>query len=345
MCAGFASGVLLLLMFAGFVVFSLWQSVFIMPHENGGVLEVQPSISPNINIDERVYVYALVKADQNDLEGTLPLKQDCNENAPDSHHWIIDKEASKLSFSGAQYGQRFDGQFDFDGKIIFDPDNLQGSMAEIIIDIASVSTGSLERDSWARSALWFDVLRHPQAVFRTLEIARGKKQGDYIARGLLKVHGVEILIDLPFYLQFYDISEDIGRPFMVRADEREDLALESVDPLVLVSEESTAHVSFFGVFQSIRPVHNVFGGEDLSLSMMPPAELAGDHAYTRFAKRLPDIEMPHVEMFSKISLRRSDFGIGTGQKEINEAVDDNVDVYIFLRAHKAVCNEADDYRY
>lgn len=45
-----------------------------------------------------------------------------------SHQWVIDAATSTLSFEATQYGQKFNGSFNFTGEIIFDSENKVGLM-------------------------------------------------------------------------------------------------------------------------------------------------------------------------------------------------------------------------
>ncbi len=114
--------------------------------------------------------------------------------------WDILTEQSELSFTATQYGQEFSGTFDFYGQIFFDPNNLTESKAFITIDIASIKTGSEDRDSQAKSDEWFDSLAFPTAHFTSEKFT--KTPEGYIAHGTLKIRETEQNIDLPFQLNF-----------------------------------------------------------------------------------------------------------------------------------------------
>ncbi|GGF65511.1 hypothetical protein GCM10011332_19460 [Terasakiella brassicae] len=111
--------------------------------------------------------------------------------------WSV-KDSSKLGFIATQTGAEFEGAFKaFTSTISFDPDNLEQSHVEIIIDITSVDTQSAERDSQIVSADWFDASTHPQAIFKTIEISKGEN-GDYIAKASLTMRGISKEVELPF---------------------------------------------------------------------------------------------------------------------------------------------------
>lgn len=118
--------------------------------------------------------------------------------------WAIDHAQSKIEFSVTQYGTPFTGNFEnFEGTIVFDPKNLADSKADITIDIASLKTGSDDRDGSAKGPEWFDTTQFPQAQFQS---GNFESLGDnkYVARGTLTIRGVANNVDLPFTL---DIAE------------------------------------------------------------------------------------------------------------------------------------------
>ena len=121
--------------------------------------------------------------------------------AVDVTQWIIDKEKSSLRFKAKQYGQYFDGNFNFDGQIFFDSKKLDKSKVRIYIDMNSIKTGSLDRDNQAKSKDWFDVATYPNAIFEADGFIRGDVEGYYIAKGDLTLRGVTLPVDLPFNLE------------------------------------------------------------------------------------------------------------------------------------------------
>lgn len=117
--------------------------------------------------------------------------------------WVIDLPASAIVFTATQYGQEFEGRFeDFGGQIFFDPEDLGNSKVRIEVDIASLKTGSSDRDAQALAGGWFDAARYPKAVF---EAARFSRVGSYyVAHGVLNVRDVKMDFDLSFRLNIDD---------------------------------------------------------------------------------------------------------------------------------------------
>ncbi len=120
-----------------------------------------------------------------------------------ANQWSLIKKDSQLGFEATQYGQAFKGAFDFDGTIIFDPDHLDASSADISIDIASIKTGSDDRDAQAKSGEWFDVEKFPKARFVT-EKFQSTGANQYNAQGKLTIRDVTLPVSFPFSLKIED---------------------------------------------------------------------------------------------------------------------------------------------
>jgi polyisoprenoid-binding protein YceI len=74
------------------------------------------------------------------------------------------------------------------GTIVDDPDNLKDSRIEAVIDVNSINTRELDRDTHRKSADFFDVARFPNFTFRSSEIR--KTGSDVDVRGDLTVRDV-----------------------------------------------------------------------------------------------------------------------------------------------------------
>jgi polyisoprenoid-binding protein YceI len=113
--------------------------------------------------------------------------------------WRIIRERSELYFEGTQLGAAFKGNFkDFDGDIQFDPNNLAGSKADIVIGLATVDAHSADRNKYLQTEDWFNTAKFPQAHFVTTEIT--KTNDGYMAKGNLTIRDVTLPIELPFTL-------------------------------------------------------------------------------------------------------------------------------------------------
>lgn len=114
--------------------------------------------------------------------------------------WTVDRAASSINFSGAVDGVAFRGSFSrWTAGIRFDPANLPGSAARVIVEPASVNSGDGTRDSTLREPDWFDTVRNPQVIFQTTSI-RGTGLNTYEAIGTLSIKGRAVPFTLPFTL-------------------------------------------------------------------------------------------------------------------------------------------------
>lgn len=114
--------------------------------------------------------------------------------------WTVDRAASSIGFSGAVDGATFRGSFTrWSAGVRFDPANLAGSSARVIVEPASANSGDGTRDTTLREADWFDTARNPQVIFHTSNI-RSTGANTYEAIGTLSVKGRAIPFTLPFTL-------------------------------------------------------------------------------------------------------------------------------------------------
>ncbi|MCB9990376.1 MAG: cytochrome b/b6 domain-containing protein [Rhodospirillales bacterium] len=135
--------------------------------------------------------------------------------AHDITAWQIVKEQSRISFQVTVQGETFSGTFeDFDGVIRFDPDKLDQSFADISVQIASVKTGSEERDSYIRMPVWLDAQAFPAARFVSTRFT-ADRQGGYVVDGALTLRGVSADMSIPFTLDINDDRADMQARFTI----------------------------------------------------------------------------------------------------------------------------------
>lgn len=112
--------------------------------------------------------------------------------------WRIEHGASRLGFVATQQGGRFEGHFrQWQATMRFDPQRLDESLFDVRIDVASITTGSNDRDPYLPSKDWFFTKQFPTATFRTTGFS-AKGGDDYVAQGVVTIRGVSQTIDLPF---------------------------------------------------------------------------------------------------------------------------------------------------
>ena len=114
--------------------------------------------------------------------------------------WVVDKDASKLSFTATQTGSAFEGEFEtFSADIVFDPADLANASISIAVDTASAETGDRQRDTAMPGSDWFKAKEFPSATFVSNEVVE-TGEGAYAARGKLTIRGVTRDLVLPFTL-------------------------------------------------------------------------------------------------------------------------------------------------
>lgn len=123
--------------------------------------------------------------------------------------WRVVPATSSIGFASSVEGTAFRGVFTRWTAIIrFDPANLAGSSARVVIDPTSASSGLADRDKTLRETDWFDTARHPQAVFQTTSI-RNVSAGQYEAAGTLTVKGRATPVTLRFRLAITGANADM----------------------------------------------------------------------------------------------------------------------------------------
>jgi polyisoprenoid-binding protein YceI len=114
--------------------------------------------------------------------------------------WAIVPEKSKLHFKTTMYGSEFTGDLsDFNGTIIFNPDDLANSRVDIRINMAKVVTGDADRDSNITGEAWFDTAQFPESRYEATQFEKGDGN-NYVAIGNLTVRGKTMPVVIPFTL-------------------------------------------------------------------------------------------------------------------------------------------------
>ncbi len=86
--------------------------------------------------------------------------------------WTIDSAHTTVGFTARHMGlSKVRGKFTrFDGKVEGDPNDVTTARARFEVEMASVDTGSPDRDAHLRSPDFFDVERFPKMVFESKSI-------------------------------------------------------------------------------------------------------------------------------------------------------------------------------
>ncbi len=115
--------------------------------------------------------------------------------------WIVDMGKSRLSFSGTQTGEPFEGQFErFETNIRFDPATPAQASVRAVIDMTSASTGDNQRDQALPQKDWFFVSMFPSTVFEANGFTPVAGE-QYKTNGTLTLRGIEKPLTLYFDLK------------------------------------------------------------------------------------------------------------------------------------------------
>jgi len=109
----------------------------------------------------------------------------------DKNHAALLWKVSHLDFS------TFVGRFtDFDASLDFDPENIENSSLEVIVDIASLDVNLPDFEQQLRGPEWFDVETWPQAIYRTTGFSEAIDEDSFIFDGELALLGVTAPVQL-----------------------------------------------------------------------------------------------------------------------------------------------------
>jgi len=112
--------------------------------------------------------------------------------------WAVDYGASRLGFTGTHSGDGFSGRFEkWEADIRFDPANLAGSRATVLVQVASARTGDATQEDALEGEEWLDFKGHPVARFDATTF-RAPGGDRYEAVGTLTLKNASIPVVLPF---------------------------------------------------------------------------------------------------------------------------------------------------
>lgn len=110
----------------------------------------------------------------------------------------VQAPGSSLVFAGTYQGEVFSGRFPgFRTTLGFDPDELASARLDVVIPLASATTGNTDYDGELRGPAFFDSAKFAQARY-TAETFRALGDGRYAADGVLSLRGVSRPVTLTF---------------------------------------------------------------------------------------------------------------------------------------------------
>lgn len=112
--------------------------------------------------------------------------------------WKMDPLHSAVQFEIKHIFSTVFGRFsDFDGAMVFDPDNLEKSRFDFTVQVASVDTDNTKRDNHLRSKDFFAADEFP--AMRFVSSAVTHKGGDtYLVRGTMTIKETSTEMEIPF---------------------------------------------------------------------------------------------------------------------------------------------------
>jgi len=110
---------------------------------------------------------------------------------PAAGTWVIDPGHAEVGFVGRHFGlTKVRGRFTGVEGTVTIREPLDLSEVHVVIDMATVSSGSQTRDDHLRSEDFFDVANHPQAVFRSTGVvvsgAEARMTGELTIKGVTR---------------------------------------------------------------------------------------------------------------------------------------------------------------
>ena len=110
----------------------------------------------------------------------------------------VQAPGSTLAFAGSYQGEVFTGRFPgFATTLSFDPQQLAAAKLDVVIPIATATTGNDDYDEPMRGEDFFASTRFPQAHYTATRF-RSLGGAQYAADGTLSLHGVSRPVTLTF---------------------------------------------------------------------------------------------------------------------------------------------------
>jgi polyisoprenoid-binding protein YceI len=109
--------------------------------------------------------------------------------------WTLDASHTEIGFTVRHLMSKVRGKFEtFEGTIVSASD-ITASTVSVSIDLASVNTGTADRDAHLRSGDFFNAEENPKMTFVSTGISQ-KSDSDYVVTGDLTIKGVTKTVEL-----------------------------------------------------------------------------------------------------------------------------------------------------
>ncbi len=120
-----------------------------------------------------------------------------------SGQYTLDRDHASLMFKINHLGfSSYIGRFNsLDASLDFDPENIQNSNLEVIVDMASIDVNNPEFAEELRGSSWLDAESFPQTVFKTTKFVESTAENAFKFEGDLTFHGVTapVVLDVTFH--------------------------------------------------------------------------------------------------------------------------------------------------
>ncbi|MDP1933022.1 MAG: YceI family protein [Gammaproteobacteria bacterium] len=112
--------------------------------------------------------------------------------------YVLDKTHAALLFKINHLGfSSFIGRFtDFDASLNFDPENIQNSSLEVIVDTSSINVNLPDFEEELRGSSWFNVASYPQAIYRTTSFVEAIDEDTFVFAGDLTLLGTTAPVNI-----------------------------------------------------------------------------------------------------------------------------------------------------
>lgn len=119
--------------------------------------------------------------------------------------WVVDPGHAEVAFVGRHFGlTKVRGRFTGVDGVVDVGTPIEDSTLEVVIDMATVESGSDDRDEHLRSADLFDVEEFPAATFRSTAIAIDGASGTIVGELTIKDVTRPVVLDVDFLGQAVD---------------------------------------------------------------------------------------------------------------------------------------------
>jgi len=109
--------------------------------------------------------------------------------------WVIDASHTEIGFTVRHLVSKVRGKFETFEGVITSADDITASTVNVTVGLASVNTGTADRDAHLRSGDFFNAEENPTMTFVSTGIVE-KGEGEFVVAGDLTIKGTTRSVDL-----------------------------------------------------------------------------------------------------------------------------------------------------